>query len=61
MIEAGIVDPPEFVRTALVDVPGVVNLSTTSAAFVVDALEDNPARSAGIGGGMGGMADIFRF
>jgi chaperonin GroEL len=61
MIKAGIVDPLEVVRTALVDASGVASLLTTSEACVVDAPEDKPAVGGGMGGGMGGMDGMGGF
>jgi chaperonin GroEL len=55
MIKAGIVDPLKVVRTALVDAAGVASLLTTSEVCVVDAEEEKPTSSPGMGGGMGGM------
>jgi chaperonin GroEL len=58
MIKAGIVDPLKVVRTALVDASGVASLLTTSEVCVVEAEEDKPPASPGMGGGMGGMGGM---
>src|ERR1700677_4966772 len=56
MIEAGIVDPPTVVRTALQDAASVSGLLITTEAMVAEVPKEKPAMPmGGGGGGMGGM------
>src|ERR1700678_569404 len=57
MIEAGIIDPSQVVRTALQDAASVAGLLITTEAMVAEMPKDKPAMpmGGGGGGGMGGM------
>src|SRR5699024_8693725 len=56
MISAGIVDPLQVVRAALVDASGVASLLGTTEVAIVEAPEEKgPAAPGGGMGGMGGM------
>ncbi len=59
-MKAGIIDPVKVVRTALMDAAGVASLLTTSEAIVVEAPDNTkPAMGGSMGGGMGGMGDMY--
>src|SRR6202522_458278 len=57
MIEAGIIDPPKVVATALQDAASVAGLLITTEAMIAEVPKDKPAMpmGGGGGGGMGGM------
>ncbi|KAL3137677.1 Mitochondrial chaperonin 60 [Trebouxia sp. C0009 RCD-2024] len=60
LVKAGIIDPLKVVRTALSDAASVSSLLTTSEAIVVEApKKDGPPAPGGMGGGMGGMGDMY--
>ncbi len=55
MVKTGIVDPTKVTRSALQNSASIASIVLTTEAVVVDIKEENPAPSAPMGGGMGGM------
>ena len=55
MVKVGIVDPTKVTRSALQNAASIAAVVLTTEAVVSDIKEENTARAAPMGGGMGGM------